>query len=171
MIASCLHLILPCSQQLFQLHTMLFCVSLSSQRDTKLITPSVGKILKFAKNQYWFHLAIYKHKKNDYSSKLHITKSKNKTICPVVTMHNYLCKHKSTKLKHVKPQNFIFMHEDGTALSKTKFCKVLNSAIKTIGLDPRRYKSHSFRIGRTTDLIMKNKYSENQVAKMGRCTV
>ena len=81
-------------------------------------------------------------------------------VCPVVAMKQYLA---------VRP-NFegpLFCHFDGAPLSKYQFSAVLKKAIGVLGLNPHRYKSHSFRIGMATTLSMEG-YSDDQIQIMGR---
>ena len=61
---------------------------------------------------------------------------------------------------------FLVLH-DGTPLTAELFRSVLKKMLKRLGLDAQRYDTHSFRVGRATDLL---KFGESveSIKKMGR---
>jgi hypothetical protein len=62
-----------------------------------------------------------------------------------------------------KPQNqkFFFCHQDGVSVTKTQFCAVQGYQLSN------NFKSHSFRIGRASDLAAQG-YSAEVIMKLGR---
>ena len=56
---------------------------------------------------------------------------------------------------------------DRRPLKPDQLRKVMRTMIKALGLDPALYDTHSFRIGRATDLL-KNKVTIDQIKKLGR---
>ena len=60
-----------------------------------------------------------------------------------------------------------FVFSDGTPVQPGQPRSLLHTLIKEIGLDHTLYGMHSFRIGRTTDLV-KMKYTIEEIKLMGR---
>ena len=81
----------------------------------------------------------YKHSSGS-PFQLIIKAQQNKEICAVFHLRNYL----AARGHDPGP---IFMYPPGSAVSRAIFCKQLQQAINFCGLDPARFKSHSFRIG------------------------
>ena len=81
-------------------------------------------------------------------------------IKPVDIMLDYL---------RVRPsvQGNLFCHFGGQALTRVQFAAVLGKALKAIGVDSTRYKSHSFRIGAATNAAMLG-ISDEDICKAGR---
>ena len=89
-----------------------------------------------------------------------IQASANRSSCPVHALFNYL--------KHYQHScGPLFQFLDGCPVSYTFVAQNLNQIIKFIGLDPKHYKGHSFRIGAATH-ASKMEFSENAVQNMGR---
>ena len=66
-------------------------------------------------------------------------------LCPVCSLRNYL---------HLRPQQSgqLFVHANGTSLTRSQFSGVLVKSIKGSIYESKHIKSHSFRIGRTSEL-------------------
>ena len=64
-------------------------------------------------------------------------------------------------------QEQFFIYRDHTAVKANDVWKVLKQAIQALGLNSDNYLVHSFRIGRTSDLI-KYGYKIGEVRLMGR---
>ena len=60
-----------------------------------------------------------------------------------------------------------FVFRDGTPVTADQAREVLKTALANIGLNPLNYGIHSFRVGRTSDLIKYN-YTKEGVKCMGR---
>ena len=86
---------------------------------------------------------VLRHAKNNqYNNPTHIQISRlhQQEVCPVLCMQSYL--------KAVNHRNGpLFKHFDGSVLTRFQFQAVLKKCLMFCGLDPGRYKSHSFRIG------------------------
>lgn len=81
-------------------------------------------------------------------------------LCCVRVMTEYL-KVRPTKC------SFLFCHENGSPLTRSQFAHVLSKSLHTLGKPLRKYRTHSFRIGRATDLAAQG-VSELAIQKMGR---
>ena len=66
---------------------------------------------------------------------------------------------------HNEQENF-FVFQDKTPVKPTHVRRVLRKAIKSTGLNPFLYDTHSLRIGRTSDLL-RLKYSIDTIKKLG----
>ena len=64
-------------------------------------------------------------------------------------------------------QEQFFVFRDGSPVTPKHARTVLKIIINNLGLESRLYGMHSFRIGRTTDLVKLN-YSIDQIKMMGR---
>ena len=87
----------------------------------------------------------------------------HRNFCPFRLMNDFL--YRREDYDHGSEQLFIF--KDGTPLTSEQARKILKLCLERLGLDPSVYACHSFRIGRTTDLIKYN-YSIEEVNRMGR---
>lgn len=86
--------------------------------------------------------------------------SVNTNACPVHALFNYL--------KHYRHSGGpLFQFLDGCPVSYSFVAQKLNQVIRFIGLDPKQYKGHSFRIGAATH-ASKLGFSENAIQNMGR---
>ena len=65
------------------------------------------------------------------------------------------------------PTEHFFIFKDKTPVSGDNARNILKKCLENLGLDPLMYGFHSFRVGRTTDLIKYN-YSIEEVKRMGR---
>ena len=81
-------------------------------------------------------------------------------FCPVQLMLEYLA------LRGPKPGP-VFILADGSAVTKTQFTEQLYIAFKYCGLDPSRYKGHSFRIG-AASYAAEAGMSDTQIRDLGR---
>ena len=64
-----------------------------------------------------------------------------------------------------KDQFFVF--RDNTPIPPEQACGLLKILLRKLGLDINLYGKHSFRIGRTTDLI-KYGYTVDEIKRLGR---
>lgn len=91
---------------------------------------------------------------------MRIPSSGSPSFCCVAAVQHYLC---------LRPSNahYFFAHINGTPLTRSQFSAVLAKAIHTLRLPTNIYTSHSFRIGRATDLSSKG-LSSDIIKKLGR---
>lgn len=95
-------------------------------------------------NSYQLCFKSYKHSTSDRNV-LYIVPT-GKSDCPVFHLSNYL------KLRGVTPGP-IFLSK-GAPVTRHQFTYVLNQCLKYLQIPSLHYNTHSFRIGRTTDLAL-----------------
>lgn len=76
---------------------------------------------------------------------LFINKSKNTSICPVNAMKKYLL------LRPAVEQSQLFIHYDGSPLTRYQFCSLLKKVLCFCNIKGGCYRSHSFRIGAASE--------------------
>ena len=99
----------------------------------------------------------YKHSDNQRPFTLIVQRQPN--CCPVQILLDYLTLRGST------PGPIFILR--GQAVTRKYFCDLLTGAIKRCGLNPSRYKGHSFRIGAASDAAERG-LSDAQIRSMGR---
>lgn len=82
--------------------------------------------------------------------------------CPVASMNAYL---QIRSQSHAS--RYLFLHSDGSPLTRYQFGAVLTKAIRSTNIDAAGFKSHSFRIGAATWLAKKG-VAYNVIQRMGR---
>ena len=114
--------------------------------------------LKFLKFK---HSDTVKNPRKQKSSlpKMKFTKQSNKRLCPVRAMVKYI------KLRG-NSEGQLFLTHNGGDVTYHNFNVMMKKCISRVGLEGT-YGTHSFRIGRCTDLN-KLGYSENQIKLIGR---
>lgn len=100
----------------------------------------------------------FKHSYNQAPFSLIIYRQQS--FCPVQLLLNYIV------LRGTQPGPF-FSTVDGAPVSRTSFTDLLSLAIRYCGLDPSRYKGHSFRIGAATHAAERG-FSDTQIRSLGR---
>ena len=86
--------------------------------------------------------------RNKLNQQIHIPKyNKNKKICPVVCLQQYL---KRTKMGRKDSQLFIGIQRPYKAISKSTISRWVKSTLTYAGIDTGRYKTHSTRAAATT---------------------
>ena len=108
-----------------------------------------------------------------YSSKTHgrdsrpqevrLNKNKSKGLCPVSNMLDY------TQIRpgYSDDNDPLFIFSDGTPVKAAQVQNVLRTILKALDLNPKNYDTHSFRIGRATDLS-KMGQTVDTIKKCGR---
>ena len=92
--------------------------------------------------------------------KLRIHASNNTNICCVKSVQRFLSARPAF-------QGHFLCHNNKSPLTQYQFSAILSKSITHLGISSRNYKTHSFRIGRATDLA-KNGVSSDTIKKMGR---
>lgn len=105
------------------------------------------------------YFSQYKHSDGDKPI-LEINAQVNDKLCPVKMLKNYL------NLRPSLPGP-IFLSSSGKPISRQQFVNALHTSIKFRSLDPSFYNTHSFRIGRCSDM-MSNGFSDAQIRAVGR---
>ena len=90
-------------------------------------------------------------------------KYKDRHFCPFRLMTQYI----SMRGDFTNQQEQLFIFRDGAPVSGEQARRLLKSIFCNLGLDGTLYGMHSFRIGRTTDLI-KFGYSVEEIKLLGR---
>ena len=103
-------------------------------------------------------LKSYKHS-NQRTSKIVLPACKG-CICPVRAYKKY------KKLRKRIPGPF-FLKENGKAASRNVIAKMLKKVIEALSLNPKHFNTHSFRIGKITDLATTGS-SSNKIKSAGR---
>lgn len=107
------------------------------------------------------HLLV-KFSKTDQTGKgttLHIQSTGDLT-CPYALVTKYLSVHSN-------PKGPLFCHLGGFPVTRYQFSAVLTKAISALNIDATPYKSHSFRIGASTELALKG-YPSDIIQTSGR---
>ena len=86
----------------------------------------------------------------------------NKDICAVTQYKQFV-------RKRIKKSKYMFCWEDGTPLTRLDIAEVMKRHLGILGHPEEKYNTHSFRIGKTTDMA-KEGYSHAQIAMAGRWT-
>lgn len=81
-------------------------------------------------------------------------------VCPILWLKKYIA-------MRPKISGQLFVHLDGSPLTRFQFCSVLNKSLEVAGLPKSHYKSHSFRIGAASDSFSYG-HSELEIKKQGR---
>ena len=101
--------------------------------------------------------AEYKHNYN--TSPFSMIIKRTQCFCPVDYLLNYL------RLRGTGPGNLFLLR--GEPVTRKYFCELLAKAIKLCGLNPSRYKGHSFRIGAASEAAERG-MSDAQIRSCGR---
>ena len=91
-----------------------------------------------------------------------------RNFCPFKLINDCICIRKNSLLDYSDNSEQFFVFKDGTPVSADNARTILKACLKNVGLNSTFYGMHSFRIGRTTDLIKTNFYSIEEVKRMGR---
>lgn len=102
----------------------------------------------------------YKHNRGGTPFQVVLDPATNPSVCPVQLLVAYIQHRGSTA-------GPLFIFRDGTAVNRLWFNTQLDVAVRFCGLDPTRYKSHSFRIGAATTAALKG-LSDAQIRFKGR---
>jgi site-specific recombinase XerD len=109
------------------------------------------------------HLTInfqsYKHSKN-HKPKVIVPSIPNSTYCPVLAFQSYL----SQRSPSPGP---VFLNQNGSPITRLQFAQFLKLTLSMAGLPGEHFNTHSFRIGRTTQMAQDN-HSEHTIRTAGR---
>lgn len=102
----------------------------------------------------------FKHKKTSDPVQLFITANQKSVYCPAQALLDYI--------KHFKPGNGpLFQFMDRMPVSYSFVAEKLKAVVMFLGLDPGRYKPHSFRIGAASVALFEG-HSEDAIRRFGR---
>ena len=124
-------------------------------------TLRLGEV-SFAENQSSVTLTLssYKHSKRPAKLVLPASTERAHGVCPVEALKVYLS-------VRPKGEGVLFRHRNGSGLNRSQVASILKTCAEAVGLDPKDYDTHSFRAGRTTDLVEAG-YSDGIIRESGR---
>lgn len=126
-----------------------------------------GKLVKIT-----VHFTKFKHK-TTASPAIRVVNATNDKWCPVLLLHKYLQyrgqeNRKSRNSREKKTLGVpVFLSTKGLPLRSSQVASVLREVLESLGLDHRRYSTHGFRIGGTTEAAKKGA-SDTQLRLLGR---
>ena len=108
-----------------------------------------------------FKLSFSTYKHSDSSQPVfQVTAHSSPVFCPVAHMHKYL------QLRGSIPGP-LFQNHDKSHVTRAQFLKSLRDALSSLRIPVEMFNTHSFRIGRCTDMANMG-YSESQIKAIGR---
>ena len=108
---------------------------------------------------YLFQFTEYKHHKGHKPILRLETQSKGK-FCPVKCLTQYL----AVRTNAPGP---LFLTKSAKPITRLQFWTVLKKCLSKLGRDAANFGTHSFRIGRCTDMV-RDGYSDEKIKKIGR---
>ena len=125
------------------------------------VVPNTIKVTDVSRcgSSYKIRMVNYKHAPINHSTILEVQKNDSE-ICPVQHLSSYL---------KIRPNvsGPLFLFRDGKPISKRFFSNCLQRCLESTGLNTKRYKSHSFRIGAATHAASLG-ISDDRIMRMGR---
>ena len=109
--------------------------------------------------KYHIQFHSYKHS-NNAKPTITLNPSKHRDYCPVAALQEYLSKRKPIS-------GPLFLTKTKQPLTRAKFSTFLKTCIDMAGFDSADYNTHSFRIGRATQLASENA-TERTIKSTGR---
>lgn len=105
-------------------------------------------------------LRISKCNQNGAPITIRLPQTRNHGLCCVKAMSDYMQVRNTAS-------SILFCHGDSRPLTRSQFASVLSKVIPFTGIMTGKYRSHSFRIGRASELAVKG-VSEESIKQMGR---
>lgn len=111
-------------------------------------------------NEQFMSVTLRIHKTSQHGPPITLKLPREKTHpCPVLAMLEYLS---------LKPAGTsAFSHSNGLPVTRQQVTAVLNKCLTRAGHSTQNFKTHSFRIGRATDLAIRG-VPETDIMKLGR---
>ncbi|XP_052784404.1 uncharacterized protein LOC128220167 [Mya arenaria] len=111
-------------------------------------------------NEQFMSVTLRIHKTSQHGPPITLKLPREKTHpCPVLAMLEYLS---------LKPAGTsAFSHSNGLPVTRQQVTAVLNKCLTRAGHSTQNFKTHSFRIGRATDLAIRS-VPETDIMKLGR---
>ena len=158
----------PCTSTRYQqlmyssMFTLMYHVCLRASE--VILTESPQHILQISQliphhhnNSYELIFNTYKHSTTS-STNIHVMPT-GTTDCPVTTLSKYLQVRGSTT-------GPLYIHK-GSPITRPQFIKILHTCLEYAQIPSGNYNTHSFRIGRTTDMASAN-VPHSTIQKLGR---
>ena len=131
---------------------------MSSHDQHTLSLQDVEKVMHEGYPAYHIAFTSYKHSKG--GSSFILTAARQLNYCPVKALEDYLL------LRGTSPGK-LFVNIFGQPLDRQYFNNALKMALLHIGMPAWEYNTHSFRIGRATQLALENA-PDNTIRSVGR---
>ena len=132
-----------------------------SQSTAHLVVQLADITFSFRSGSLSKAVIIVQHDKNNKPGHLQqVTLGPKTGLCPLSEIITFI------KLRGSTPGP-LFAYPGGPSLVRAKFAKVLTLVLQKLGLDPARYKGHSFRIGAATEAAASGK-SDSDIRLLGR---
>lgn len=108
------------------------------------------------------YIITFEHYKHSGNSKpvLQVNADRDANVCPVQHLSKYI-------VKRGQLPGALFQNSNRTTVSRLKFHKIVQAALTCLKIPAKLFNTHSFRIGRCTDLANQG-YSEAQIKLIGR---
>jgi site-specific recombinase XerD len=118
--------------------------------------------IKFSQNRRAVSLCLSHFRTNQTNKPvwLRIPEEPNLELCPVKSLFEFI----SLRPRFPGP---LFCHADGSAVTRYQFAKVLSKCIERTQYNILKFRTHSFRIGRATDLAAAG-VPEPAIMRLGR---
>lgn len=93
-----------------------------------------------------------KRSKTDYSNQgVHVhVGCTGKSVCAVCAMQQYLCCRRRSEVGPIHVESPLFQFPDGSVLTKRIFIEQTKFLLSCLGISPRQYSGHSYRVGSAT---------------------
>ena len=133
-------------------------VVVSSESYHTLNFRHVQQIVQNGEPAFQITFPSYKHSKSSTTSIL--SAAQQQEYCPVTALRTYLV-HRGTS------RGPLFIDENSSPITRANFSAYLKSCLRIAGLPDHRYNTHSFRIGRATQLAQ-DKVPQSEIQSVGR---
>ena len=131
-----------------------------SNADTHTLTlQDVTQISHDTKPAIQLNFRSFKHSKSPVVTILQSIPSD--PYCPVAALNSYLC------IRPVSASPYLFIQQGGGGLTRNDVSSMMKTCLQCTGTDPTHYNTHSFRIGRATQLSL-DKASDDTIKSVGR---
>jgi site-specific recombinase XerD len=134
-------------------------VTTSTRTDHNLTTKQIKIKGTQSSKRLTIHFRTYKH--SPATTTPLVIHSSNSPFCPVALFQQLRAHH------YQKANHPAFSWQDGSPLTRNFVVDNLHTLLSQMGLPPQAFNSHSFRIGRATDMAQQG-YSYPQIATLGR---
>lgn len=128
--------------------------------NTLIGTALMSENIQLDKNSVVITLLKYKTNQRGKEVTLKLPSDSNQAICPVYTTSKYI----QIRPKH---SSIFFCHANGSPVTRQQFSAVLSKCLGKTIYASGHYRSHSFRIGRASDLAAQG-MPMSQIMKLGR---
>ena len=112
------------------------------------------------KKQNYIKINLPSHKHSKTKPTPIILKPTENNTCPIKHYNKYL---------QIRPKSskYAFCHQNSKPITRTQVSSTLRTTIGLLGYNPNQYNTHSFRIGKATDMAAQG-YTPTQISLLGR---